>query len=343
MSGPLLSLLLLALTIVLLIWLFWPERGSYWRWRRSRQLTKRVLLEDALKHLHRYHRYDRLPTVDSLAGALNVGSNEAVQILSELEARELVEIDGESFQLTSEGHEYALQVIRAHRLWERYLADKTGYSQSDWHDRADLAEHTLSSAEADSLAAELGNPTHDPHGDPIPTGTGRMVLHGGSPLTTMPLDTPVNIVHLEDEPEAIYAQLAAEGLELGMELRLLEISPKRVRFQANGSEHILAPIVAANISTIPIKDSVITRTTRRQKLSSLAAGESGQVSDIARSCRGSERRRFLDLGILPGTLITAEFISPSGDPTAYRIREALIALRHEQAEHIFIRRRNKDE
>jgi DtxR family Mn-dependent transcriptional regulator len=306
-------------------------------------LTKRVLLEDALKHLHRYHRHDRLPTVDSLAGALNVGSNEAVQILSELEARELAEIDGESFQLTSEGHDYALQVIRAHRLWERYLADETGYSQSDWHDRADRAEHTLSSAEADSLAAELGNPTHDPHGDPIPSDSGRMVLHGGLPLTTLPLDTPVNIVHLEDEPEAIYAQLAAEGMELGMELRLLEISPKRVRFQANGDEHILAPIVAANISAIPTADSVIARTAKGRKLSNLPAGEAGRVIEITRSCRGSERRRFLDLGILPGTLITAEFTSPSGDPTAYRIRDALIALRREQAEHIRISYRDEGE
>lgn len=306
-------------------------------------LTKRVLIEDALKHLHRYHRHDRLPTVDSLAGALNVSSNEAVQILSELEARELAEIDGDSFQLTSEGSDYALQVIRAHRLWERYLADETGYSQSDWHDLADRAEHTISSAEADLLAAELGNPTHDPHGDPIPSGSGRMVLHGGLPLTTMPLDTPVNIVHLEDEPEAIYAQLAAEGLELGMELRMLEISPKRVRFQANGDEHILAPIVAANISAIPTEDSVKVRTAKGRKLSNLAAGEAGQVIEISRSCRGSERRRFLDLGILPGILITAEFTSPSGDPTAYRIRDALIALRREQAEHIRIRYRDEGE
>jgi DtxR family Mn-dependent transcriptional regulator len=157
----------------------------------------------------------------------------------------------------------------------------------------------------------------------------------------MPLDTAVNIVHLEDEPEAIYAQLAAEGLELGMELRLLEISPKRIRFQANGDEHILAPIVAANISAIPLEDSAIARTTKGRKLSDLAAGEAGQVIKIARSCRGNERRRFLDLGILPGTMITAEFTSPSGDPTAYRIREALIALRREQAEYIHIRRRDE--
>ncbi|MCB0153338.1 MAG: ferrous iron transport protein A [Anaerolineae bacterium] len=54
--------------------------------------------------------------------------------------------------------------------------------------------------------------------------------------------------------------------------------------------------------------------------------------------RGAERRRFMDLGILPGTVITAEMISPSGDPTAYRVRGAVIGLRREQANLIQITR-----
>ena len=69
----------------------------------------------------------------------------------------------------------------------------------------------------------------------------------------------------------------------------------------------------------------------------------GRVLNIARTSRGSERRRFMDLGILPGTVITAEIASPSGDPTAYRIRDALIALRREQAELIRVQRMSDEE
>ena len=75
-----------------------------------------------------------------------------------------------------------------------------------------------------------------------------------------------------------------------------------------------------------------------QRLSELDPGEQAKVVGVSRSCRGLERRRFMDLGILPGTIIEAELRSPSGDPTAYRVRGAVIALRREQSELIYIDR-----
>ncbi len=76
----------------------------------------------------------------------------------------------------------------------------------------------------------------------------------------------------------------------------------------------------------------------RARLSDLRVGERGAVVGIAPGCRQMERRRLQDLGVLPGTVIEAEFASPSLDPVAYRIRGALIALRREQAAHILIDR-----
>ena len=58
----------------------------------------------------------------------------------------------------------------------------------------------------------------------------------------------------------------------------------------------------------------------------------------ASASRGAERRRLFDLGILPGTKITAEFESPSGNPAAYKVRGAVIALRENQAQHIKVKR-----
>ncbi len=71
-------------------------------------------------------------------------------------------------------------------------------------------------------------------------------------------------------------------------------------------------------------------------LADLQPGQKGRVTAISPACQGLERRRFMDLGILPKTIITAEMTSPSGDPTAYRIRGSLIALRREQASFIQI-------
>lgn len=331
--------LLLLFFIIGAVWLILrPDKGLFWRWQETRNVTRQVKREDALKHIHRYERHGRYPTLDSLAGAVQVSDNEASELLSELELRGLVQLDGEGFCLTPRGRDYALHIIRAHRLWERYLADETGYAQEQWHDLADRAEHSLTPADVEELASELGYPTHDPHGDPIPTSEGAMVPHGGQPLTAMPLNAPVRIVHLEDEPETVFAQLVAEGLSPGMEARLLELSSHRVRFWANGDEHVLAPIVAANISVSPIPSVALEPDDAADKMSLLQPGEQGEVIGISRASRGNERRRFLDLGILPGTIVTAELISPGGDPTAYRIRDALIALRREQADLINIRK-----
>ena len=75
-----------------------------------------------------------------------------------------------------------------------------------------------------------------------------------------------------------------------------------------------------------------------ETLSALEPGESARVVGIAEVCQGPQRRRLLDLGVVPGTRITAELRSASGDPVAYEMRGALIALRREQAEWIRVRR-----
>jgi DtxR family Mn-dependent transcriptional regulator len=301
-------------------------------------MTRRIRREDALKHIQQCEASGHLLTVQSPAGALGVSANEAAEILAELQSGRLLQLERGAIRLTTEGRRLAIQVLRAHRLWERYLADQTGYPEVEWHGRAEAHEHRLSPAEADKLAAQLGHPTHDPHGDPIPTAEGELPQQAGVPVTAASLDQPLRIVHVEDEPEAVYAQLVAEGLHPGMEVHITEISPQRVCLWADGDEHVLAPMVAANLSVIPLPQAAREEKSVGEPLSSLKPGEEGKVLLLSRQCRGQERRRLLDLGVLPGTVIRAEMQSPNGDPTAYRIRDALIALRAEQAEVIRVQR-----
>jgi len=339
MPDPLISLLIAALLTILGVWFFRPERGVYWRWQHARSTTERVLREDALKHIHQYEIHDNRATVKSLAGALNVSIDEVANLLEQLEASDLLQVESDGFQLTPVGRDYALQIIRAHRLWERYLADATGFEEEEWHGQAERYEHILSPDEARQLSAKLGNPTHDPHGDPIPTADGEMVYRERVPLSDLAVDKPARIVHLEDEPEAVYAQLVAEGLHVGMIIRMVEFSSRRIRFWAGGDEHTLAPLIAANVSVEPLPDEVREEQTLGEALTSLNSGEEGQVIGITPRIRGAERRRLMDLGILPGTVIEHEMNSPSGDPAAYRVRGAVIALRSAQADHIRIARK----
>jgi DtxR family Mn-dependent transcriptional regulator len=338
MPDPFIALLTAVVIAAVGLILFWPERGLFQRWQRARWMTERVFTEDALKHIHNYEMRGRHPTVESIAGALNITMDEAADIIAKMEVRKLLFIQDSEFHLTSEGRDHALHIIRAHRLWERYLADETGYLETEWHDQAERFEHTLSPAETNALSARLGHPTHDLHGDPIPTASGELVQPGGRPLTNLAVDTPARIVHLEDEPQAVYAQLVAEGLHVGSTVLVTENSPQRIRFWANGDEHVLAPILAANISVAPLPKEQMVDTGPSERLTDLRPGQKGKVVSISQACRGAERRRLMDLGILPGTLIEAEMRSPTGDPTAYRVRDAVIALRRDQASQIRITR-----
>jgi DtxR family Mn-dependent transcriptional regulator len=238
-------------------------------------------------------------------------------------------------KLTATGRASALHIIRAHRLWEQHLAHETGYAETEWHARAEHREHDLAPAELDTLSARLGHPTHDPHGDPIPTATGRLGSQGGISLTQLPLDRLATIVHVEDEPEIVYAQLAAAGFTTGVRIKILARDSGELILWVEGQEHTLPMTVANNVTVQPLAASQLTiEPEERRSLAELSLYASGVVAGLSPRCRGSERRRFLDLGILPGTKVKAELRSPSGDPTAYRIRGALIALRQDQASMI---------
>ena len=342
MIEPRIALMVGTAALALALLIGWPGRGLWARWQAARRITTRVLTEDALKHLHKCEMHGQTPTLQSLAAALQLSSDRTAELLAHMQARGLVQPASQDYALTAQGREAALHIIRAHRLWERYLADETGYGEPEWHGQAERLEHHLQPGDVEALAMQLGNPTHDPHGDPIPDAAGNYVYHKGRPLTTLAAATSARIVHIEDEPEPVYAQLVAQGLYPGMDVRLLEASPTRVRFWAGGNEHVLAPLLAANISVRPLDEIAASAAEAPSEpvdtLAVLRPGEQGQVVGLSARCRGAERRRMMDLGILPGAVIGAELVSPGGDPTAYRIRGAMIALRREQAQLIAIQR-----
>ncbi len=338
MIPPAQALLIAAAMAGLAAMAFWPERGWCWRWARYRRLTRRVLMEDALKHL--YHcEYDGLPpTLDSLSGALQIPRNRAADLASRLETAGLLRTAESGPQLTTEGRRYALRVIRGHRLLEKYLADRTGMAESRWHEEADRREHLMSPDDIDALALEMGNPRYDPHGDPIPTATGDIAPPSGRPLPALPVGQLARVTHVEDEPEVVYKQLVAQGLTVGVRVRILEITPERIRIEAEGEEQVLAPVVAANLSVVEMS-AAQKPPEFAHRLADLNVGEKAEVVGFSPVCRGIQRRRLFDLGLVPGTVVEAQLQGPGGDPTAYVIRGALIAIRKDQANLIHVENR----
>jgi DtxR family transcriptional regulator, Mn-dependent transcriptional regulator len=336
MINPILALTIGVILLAIPFLLYWPQKGIIAKWKRSKSNEQRILIEDALKHLYNCEYNEINCTLNSVAGNLSISADEAAKVVKKLEELSLIESNEGGISLTSEGRAYALRVIRTHRLWEKYLADETSVGAEHWHIAAEEIEHEMSPAQADALAAQIGNPVFDPHGDPIPTSKGDLPAKRGSSLNTLKPGEFAHIIHIEDEPNAIYSQLIAAGLYSGMQVKVIDSNKERIRFLANGDEIVLAPLFAKNVTIAPIKGEETVKGNFKT-LSSLSVGEEGTVMGISKSCRGQQRRRLMDLGVVPGTRIEVEMKSVGGDPVAYRIRGASIALRKNQAEKIYLK------
>lgn len=322
---------LLALAVLM------PKYGLMALIRSHRASTARERTENALKHLLRQATDGHSASFQSLKGELGLSDRVLLALTERLEDDGLIHSDGPHLRLTPEGERLALHVVRAHRLWEVYLAEELGMPLDRVHAEAERQEHRLSPQQVERLSAAMGHPEVDPHGDPIPGSDGVRPQPPGTVLSAWPVSTPARIVHLEDEPPLAYAQLTAEGLKLGQIVRVIERTPSRIVLSDGENEFRLAPMLAANVHVAAtstespaVLDGVI-------PLTALPSGTSADIVTLDPSFRGFARRRLLDLGFTPGARIRSELAPFSGDPRAYRLRGTTIALRREQSDRVLVR------
>ena len=335
MSDPLYLLLAGIVVMAILAALFWPKTGLVERRRAMQRTTERVHIEDALKHLYDCEYQGLTCTLMSLAGAVDMSLDGAARLVGQVESMGLLRSESGVLHLSDAGRATALRIVRTHRLWEKYLAEESGYKETEWHKEAERREHMMSQADTDALAARIGNPGFDPHGDPIPTARGEIPESKGIPLTDLPPGSLARVVHLEDEPATIYAQLVAQGLYPGAQIRMISRDPGRIAFTADEQECVLAPVLGRNVTVATLEQEERLMGPYRT-LASVPVGETVSVVGISRSCRGAQRRRLMDFGVVKGSTIRPELVSAGGDPVGYRVRGSLIALRKRQAEQVYV-------
>ena len=112
------------LIAILLIATFVPRYGILALYKDWRSAKEREQLENALKHLLDRERQGRHASPESLAGTLDLPRGKATRLISDMESQGLLETHGAQLHLTAEGERWAMHVVRAHRLWERYLVDE---------------------------------------------------------------------------------------------------------------------------------------------------------------------------------------------------------------------------
>ena len=335
--NPITALTIFFVLAGLLFVFFRPTKGWFWIIKRNFKNNEKTIIEDILKQLYHFENSGNKVDMKTLVQVLKFNNKNIVEAIKKMTINNLIYFESDILKLTETGREYALRIVRVHRLWERYLADKTGFSKTEWHDRAEMMEHQLNHDQIEQLAIRLGNPKYDPHGDPIPTKTGKIAKVNGVELPLLSVNTVGRITHIEDEPEVIYKQILAENIHIGSLIRVTENNPMRIVFQSEGEEFKLAPIVAANLTVAPIEKEVVVED-NIARLSSLKDNETAKIIGISKESRGESRRRLLDLGFVKGADIKIDLKNPLGEPNAYLIKGTSIALRKNQAAKILIKK-----
>lgn len=171
-------------------------------------------------------RGDGTVTTNALAERVGVSAGSVSSMVKKLAERGLVEHEPyRAVQLTAEGRRVALSVLRHHRLLELYLAEHLGVPWDRVHEEAEALEHVISEDLAARIAAKLGHPTHDPHGDPIPDAA--LVIDEGHTrsLAEMDIGERGRFVRVSDTDPEILRYLDRRGIALGDELEVVAREP----------------------------------------------------------------------------------------------------------------------
>jgi len=319
--------LCLAVSLVLAILLLWALR------RRPRatarpQPSRLVEMEDALKEFYKLQRDETPVEAGALAQAMGISVETAKNLLEALVAFAWAEGDARAgIRLTTQGQERAQELIRVHRLWERYLVDREGMPLEAVHVEAHRREHEMTPDEAAELDAELGHPAWDPHGDFIPDAGHRVPPPAGSPLTTGVPGDRLRILRVENEPPALLAQLISMGVVPGAEVEVIEHRPERLRVKVDGNIFPLATGAAERVHAVPVPVLPV-------PLGELPVGSRAMVSEVKGG--GKQQRRMLDMGLVPGAEVTVIRTAPLGDPVEYRVKGTAIAMRRTDADNILV-------
>ena len=182
--------------------------------------------QDYLKAIYALEAAGVRTTTSALAARMGVSAPSATAMAKRLAEQGLVErAPYRGVVLTAEGRQRALEMLRHHRLLERYLADRLGLSLDEVHAEADRLEHVLSEELEAKIDAELGFPTHDPHGDPIPDRELRLVPGGGRTLAELEPGERGSISRVPDGDPDLLRYLAELGLVPGSQVEVVAQAP----------------------------------------------------------------------------------------------------------------------
>jgi DtxR family Mn-dependent transcriptional regulator len=189
--------------------------------------TSTQSIQDYLKHIYELTEFGQLASTNDLARVLNIKPASVTGMVQKLAAEKPALVEYQKHQgvtLTETGKKAALEVIRHHRLLETWLVQTLGYSWDEVHEEAEKLEHVISEDFESRIAAALGNPLRDPHGELIPTEDLKMPLDESTPLSSLRPNQTAIIQRVNSQDTNLLRHLNELGLVPNIQLEVIEHS-----------------------------------------------------------------------------------------------------------------------
>ncbi len=207
-------------------------------------------IQDYLKEIYKLLAAGERATTTAIAGRMEVAPSSATSMVKKLAALGLVEhAPYHGVTLTEAGNRIALEVIRHHRLLEQYLAETLGLAIDAVHAEADRLEHALSEELEARIDEQLGFPTHDPHGHPIPDAGLKVERSQLRSLDSLEPGEEATVKHVPDGDPALLRYLAELALVPGGRVTLERGEPfgGPLTIAVGGSRHTISRELGAQI------------------------------------------------------------------------------------------------
>ncbi|MEV0291038.1 MULTISPECIES: metal-dependent transcriptional regulator [unclassified Kribbella] len=220
--------------------------------KRKDAMESRVV-ENYLKAVFNAREWSDEPvTVGALATRLGLSPSSVSELVRKLTVRGLLaHARYGAIELTPEGQRIALAMVRKHRLIETFLVDYLGYTWDEVHEEAEDLEHAVSDTFIDRLAVRLGEPDHDPHGDPIPRSDGSLPDDDQLRLDAVDPGVRARVARVSDSDPELLRQLDQLGITIGTDLRVNHHHDEYVDVDHNGTSVVLDRETAFAIRVVP--------------------------------------------------------------------------------------------
>ncbi|HYU59702.1 MAG TPA: metal-dependent transcriptional regulator [Solirubrobacterales bacterium] len=225
--------------------------GQHHAVRRDPDALATEAIEDYAKAIYALQRRQGGPIgTSALAERLGLSPASVTAMLKRMHEMKLVAYEPyHGVTLTPAGERVALEVMRHHRLLESYLAEALGMSWDRVHDEAEVLEHYISEELEERIAEALGNPSRDPHGDPIPDQKLALDAEVGVPLGELGVGEGGTFSRVSDSDPEMLRYLGERGIQPGARVEVVEAQPfgGPLLVKVDGREHALGGELAAKM------------------------------------------------------------------------------------------------